>query len=681
MSKNYDHKVLLGGASFPVIGEGLFLFTGLDGEVTGVNLPSLNFSKFTQEIPSDRWFFEHNFGYLPLVQVYSQGRVITESVTVNVTSTTVTVQTDNGIQIAGYITLMGAGGSFGGDSSTPSPDNDVLSSLIQTLESHERMRGRGYHLPDAGITNDQVADNAAISWSKISKVGANPADLGAQPAGNYATLVNGVVPTSLLPASSIINVYSADSESAMLAISEVGQGDIVLRTDFTPPEVWMLVGSSWRRTDVTVTSVNNQIGRVVLTASDVGALPANDPSITNARVPSGNAGGDLEGSYPNPIIRATPLGRRVLQQLSEGITDTEIALSAGIAWSKISKVGANPADLGAQPAGDYVTAVNGRTGRVVLSASDISALPANDPSVTNSRVPTGNAGGDLAGIYPNPTLSSADLRAIASLGASPDQGILQKTGVTTWRLLSSISSSLISGLRALAFKDTISNDDVATGASIAWDKISKAGATVNDVGLNATSAGLAFVRADLNTQKSLITYGFHYYQVAAPDNPRAGERWAELDSNGVVVDEWVYNGTRWIGTQSLTLFSPQVNISTYPTSSFYGFVGTKYDILIEVISLNYNQASGFAAGVTYCSARFQLTGIQHDQINSSTGSYREIGIVNQASATGCTSLNINRIFTTGPNHYAVGTTVTKVGTATTGIFYSNFGVQYRWVRK
>jgi hypothetical protein len=201
--------------------------------------------------------------------------------------------------------------------------------------------------------------------------------------------------------------------------------------------------------------------------------------------------------------------------------------------------------------------------------------------------------------------------------------------------------------------------------------------------LTISDAGLALIAADSPAQKRLIGYGFHYYQQALPINPKAGERWGELDSKGILVDEWVFTEEqRWISPRSLTAASAQSNISTYPTSVFFGYVGIKYDVLIERISLNYNQASGFVAGTTYCSAKFQLTGIQLDQTNTTIpGNYREIGIINQASSTGCTWLDVNKIFITDALHYAIGVAVTKVGTGSTSIFYSNFGIQYRLVKK
>lgn len=106
-----------GGAAFPQIGEGLFLFTGPDAEVIGVALPSIQFARFEQPVPSASWYFEHNFGSMPLVQVYnSSGNVINEAVHVNVTSTAVTVSTEGGALISGFVTLMsaGSGGSGGG---------------------------------------------------------------------------------------------------------------------------------------------------------------------------------------------------------------------------------------------------------------------------------------------------------------------------------------------------------------------------------------------------------------------------------------------------------------------------------------------------------------------------------------------------------------------------------------
>lgn len=47
------------------------------------------------------------------------------------------------------------------------------------LAAHAIGTGPGGHLPGNGLTNDDIAEGAAIEWAKISKVGANPADVGA----------------------------------------------------------------------------------------------------------------------------------------------------------------------------------------------------------------------------------------------------------------------------------------------------------------------------------------------------------------------------------------------------------------------------------------------------------------------------------------------------------------------
>lgn len=43
------------------------------------------------------------------------------------------------------------------------------------------------HVPGGGLTNSQIAAGAAIDWSKISKAGAVPADVGAQPLNSRLT--------------------------------------------------------------------------------------------------------------------------------------------------------------------------------------------------------------------------------------------------------------------------------------------------------------------------------------------------------------------------------------------------------------------------------------------------------------------------------------------------------------
>ncbi len=210
----------------------------------------------------------------------------------------------------------------------------------------------GYGITDAAIlSGGKIAESQipAIAWGTVT---GTPTTIGGYGITDAATLVNGKVPSAQLPDSTLYNAETVASQAAMLALN-AKVGDVVIRTDTTPTTVFILTAlpasaiGNWSEESALVQSVNGQIGTVVLAASDVGADPAGSATAAVA---------NHQASYGN--------GEHIP---AAGITDANVDSTAAIEWSKISKSGAVPADIGAQPTASPVF-----TGSVGIGSNKIS---------------------------------------------------------------------------------------------------------------------------------------------------------------------------------------------------------------------------------------------------------------------------------------------------------------------
>jgi hypothetical protein len=455
-------------------------------------------------------------------------------------------------------------------------------------------------------------DGTLIS-SAVSSAGAELTVNKNQPSGYAGLNSSGFVPVALLPA----NIPISD-----LATTGTASSSTYLRGD----GIWATPAAG-----VTLDSTNTDIQPLGAQAAGTNGQAARADHVhptTGLITTTTSAGGDLAGTYPNPTLTSTSNVQTVVNNIIS--SNTTVTSKAPLA---------SPALTGTPTA--PTAAANTNTTQIATTAFVETAIPTSLP-------PSGTAGGDLTGTFPNPTLTgSTNVENIITANTTV-AGALQKTGGTMSGVIA-MGSNKITGLtNGSAGSDAAAFGQIPTAGT---------GSTNYAVGNDSRITGA------LQTTGGIMTGPIGLIQQADPANPVSGvgdiyaklqanrERLHQISSTGAAVpvatEQW---SKTWVlltplsGSIRTAGWGASVTISTgtltTPGLTANGYLANMQTAATAGVTTYFNTGTIFRRGTTgdltggfFFHSRVYFPDASYNNTGASTGSRIFAGLANVAPST------------------------------------------------